>query len=214
MTDTISNWNDSKLLVTHPAQFFGAIKGQGIHFRPFLIFLLVALIGGIILVAFGASLPSVDQSALPTGILSDVLSTLTLPVSPLVILAILLGILIVIFSVLFVLLSFIGAAITHIFVLLFGGKGGYTDTFNVFTYSALPSTILTFVPVVGLFSGFYSLYLQVVGLSEVHEMGRGKATLVVVIPIVLTIALFAYFLWLYLIPVIRQYSRPFIGPIG
>jgi hypothetical protein len=110
---------------------------------------------------------------------------------------------------------FVGAGLIHLFVLLFGSKG-YSRTFAVVAYStaigvvgavisvALAALLLPFITttpgmvagiilLVGLLLGLglvgYTLYVQIIGIKEFHDLSRGRAAAAVLLPIVLLIIL-------------------------
>jgi hypothetical protein len=83
---------------------------------------------------------------------------------------------------------YIGAAITHLFVLMFGGKEGYKETFKVVAYSIAPN-IFSFVPIVNWFVGIYILVLQVIGIHRRQKLSIGKSVAVVLLPVVIIFAI-------------------------
>ncbi len=79
----------------------------------------------------------------------------------------------------------------------FGGTGNYTDSFNACAYSAIPGRILMVIPIIGFLAFIYSIVLAVIGVSEYHNISKGKATAVVLIPIGVIIAIFVLLaIWL------------------
>lgn len=91
---------------------------------------------------------------------------------------------------------FISALVIHLFVMVFGGKGSFSGTFNVVAYSMAPYVLLSILPVVGLFAMFFTAFLLVVGLMKVHSMNGFKAVFSVLIPLVIfMIAFIMFVLW-------------------
>jgi hypothetical protein len=77
--------------------------------------------------------------------------------------------------------SFIGAGILHLIAQqFFEGKGGYEGVYRVVAYAGVVS-LLTWIPVVGLFAGLYGLYIQIVGLEKIHQITAGQAVVTVLI---------------------------------
>jgi hypothetical protein len=70
---------------------------------------------------------------------------------------------------------FIYSGLTHAFVKMFRGTGSYVDTFNALAYSSAPSMLVSWIPFIGGICGIYSIFLSVFGLSEYHELSKGKA---------------------------------------
>lgn len=81
---------------------------------------------------------------------------------------------------------FIWSGIVHLLLLLFGGaRRDFEATFRVVAYSesALLFQIVPFCG--GLIALVYSLILNIIGLSEVHGIGKGKAAAAVLVPLLL-----------------------------
>jgi hypothetical protein len=81
---------------------------------------------------------------------------------------------------------FIGAGLFHLMLLAFGGATrGFEATFRVAAFSQAAS-IFNVVPGCGGLIGLvYTLVLLVIGLSEAHQISRGKAAAAVLVPFVL-----------------------------
>lgn len=77
----------------------------------------------------------------------------------------------------------IGAGIIHLLVILIVGSGnsGFVSTFRVGAYASVTS-LVSWIPIIGLIASLYGLYLAIVGIREVHTTTTGKAALVVLIP--------------------------------
>lgn len=81
---------------------------------------------------------------------------------------------------------FISSAILHVLLLLFGGAPrGFEATFRVRCYAEAAS-VIRLIPFCGTAIFFiYVLILVIVGLSEAHRIGRGRAAAAVLVPLVL-----------------------------
>jgi len=81
---------------------------------------------------------------------------------------------------------FIAAGILHLVLMLLGGaRREFEATFRVVSF-AQATSILLLVPFCGQFIAFvWCLVLYVLGLAEVHQIGHGKATAAVLLPVVL-----------------------------
>lgn len=77
---------------------------------------------------------------------------------------------------------YVGVGILHLFVLIFGGKKGYVETFKVVAYSISPN-IFGMIPFVNYLAMAYALVLQVIGIKERQQLNWGKSTAVVLIPV-------------------------------
>ena len=91
-------------------------------------------------------------------------------------------------------LLYVGAGIIHLFVLLFGGKEGFHETFKVYCYSIAP-TLFSFIPVVNYVVAIYSIILQIIGIHKRQKLSIGKSIGAVLIP---TAILFSLLWKLYL----------------
>lgn len=159
-----------KKVLTSPTEFFEKVKGEegiGEAFKYYIIFSLIYNIIFGLLVNFGLSGIPIEQMG-PFRALG-----LALPIA---------------FFIISLISLFIGTAILHAFAKIFGGKGDYSETFKAVVYGATPSLLLGWVPFIGLILVFYSLYLQIKGISMLHQVSMGRAFLIVfLIPIIIGI---------------------------
>ena len=87
------------------------------------------------------------------------------------------------------LMSFVGAAILHVWILIFGGKENYTETYKLYVYSRTPSYVFAWIPFIGFFIWIWSLVLLIKGTQTMHKISRLRAILMYAIPIVVIIIL-------------------------
>jgi hypothetical protein len=158
--------NTVRNVVTAPADFFRGIRREGDFVNP-LIFAIIcyevsAILGGLL------SLVGVSGSR---GIGSFLIGIVLAPIGAAIAL-------------------FIGAGILHLLVMLIIGSrnAGFEGTFRVGAYSAVTS-LVSWIPIIGLIASLYGIYLAIVGMREVHNTTTGKAALVVLIPAVVVILL-------------------------
>jgi hypothetical protein len=94
-------------------------------------------------------------------------------------------------ALLFVLLSiliFLSVGITHIYLKLFGAKTTYTKTFQLQVYALTPYYILSWIPVIGIFSYIWALILLIIGSQKTHNLSLTKAIIAfLVIPAIIGI---------------------------
>ncbi|MBI4149943.1 YIP1 family protein [Candidatus Woesearchaeota archaeon] len=99
---------------------------------------------------------------------------------------------ILIMPIIMVLLSFVAVGILHLLALLFGGKATYGELYNIMAHSAILNWVLV-VPFLGmplaLLAGLWRMVVAVVALETVHQLSRGKAIAVVLIPVLVVIVL-------------------------
>lgn len=77
---------------------------------------------------------------------------------------------------------FVGAALIHIFVYLFGGRG-YQGTFEALSYATAVSAFFGWIPFINILAGLYTIYVQARGIENFHEMSFGKALAAVLLPV-------------------------------
>lgn len=73
--------------------------------------------------------------------------------------------------------------------------GGATESMNATTRcvsyiyaGSWPIAIVSIIPIVNIFIGFYVIALYVIGLSQVHETSKGKVLLAMLMPVLILIA--------------------------
>jgi len=113
---------------------------------------------------------------------------------------------------------FISAAIVHLFVMLFKGKGGYAQTFKVIAYAAVPAALINMF-ITFLFNTFdgtidnlliipqfiiflYVIVLEIKGLRIIQKLTTLHAFLSIIIPIAIVVVIIGYLL-----------NTPFIGDL-
>lgn len=98
-------------------------------------------------------------------------------------------------------LIFVYAGILHVWILIFGGKAGYAKTLQLLVYSATPSYLFGWIPLVGVIASICSLVFLIIGTQEVHGISKLKSILMYVMPVVILLISFVllfFGLWLLL----------------
>ena len=90
---------------------------------------------------------------------------------------------------LLLIISFIGVAIIHIFAILLKCNGKYRDTYKAVMYGLTPQMLLGWIPIVSLITILYSLYLQIKGMSILHDVSMGRAFVVIIAPGIVILAI-------------------------
>lgn len=85
---------------------------------------------------------------------------------------------------------FVGAGITHVVLLMFGGaRHGYTTTVRVFSYAYSPMAF-SVVPFLGALVGsVWMVVLCIIGVREAHGTDGWKAAVAVLLPVILAMGL-------------------------
>jgi hypothetical protein len=80
---------------------------------------------------------------------------------------------------------FIWSGIVHVFLMMVGGgQNGFATTLRVTCYSQTAG-IAVLIPVAGgLIQPLWFLIMQIIGLSQAHRVGGGKAAFAVIVPLV------------------------------
>jgi hypothetical protein len=100
---------------------------------------------------------------------------------------------IVIAPVFLVVAVFFGTALTHVCLMIVGGaKRPFEATFRVYSYVLGAVALFNLIPCCGWCVGFvWGIVAEIIGLAEVHQIGRGRAAVAVLLPILLCCGLLA-----------------------
>jgi len=89
---------------------------------------------------------------------------------------------------------FIGAAITHIFILFFDGTGGYRETVRTACYSMVPTLVIGWTIIGAFITPYWGMAIQVFALHDLHGISKLQAVLAVFIPVVVFVV--GYYLFI------------------
>jgi len=89
---------------------------------------------------------------------------------------------------------FLGAAITHIFILFFNGTGGYLETVRAACYSMVPTLLIGWTIIGAFITPYWGMAIQVFALHEFHGISKLKAVLAVFIPVVVFVVFYYLFI--------------------
>jgi hypothetical protein len=177
-----------------PAETFKATKGDslGSAFQYYTILLVIwAILAAIVLeivgyIAFQDALIRIGNSGILGMILAKALANFgayVATVSLFTVYALFLVSLVGIFIVGF---------LWHVFVLLFaGGNRDIVPTIKTTMYASTPFFLLGWIPVVAIIGWIWYLVLLILGIKETQDTTMGQAILIVVVPLVLLLILFA-----------------------
>ncbi|MFH1888743.1 MAG: Yip1 family protein [Candidatus Omnitrophota bacterium] len=143
-----------KQVLFRPGRFFADLEVEKSFFPPLLFAWILSFIGMVFITLFGllskkgVTLPQAVVALILTPILAVILPTAAL---------------------------FIGTGAMHLFVMLFGGKGGFKGTFNVLAYQSAVS-VFSAVPFVGmLIAWVWGIVIGVSGFKHVHKFSTARA---------------------------------------
>lgn len=176
LQDPVNSFVDTvRRVALDPAGFFRGIPKRGDFVSPLVFAIVCAVINGVLggilgflisLVSYGD--PDFGVGAALAGLIGSIILTPVFTVIGL----------------------FIGAGIFHLLTLLFvrPANAGFEATFRVVAYTSVTQLVtwLAAIPFLGiliaLVAAVYTIYLNVVGIREVHATTTGRAALIVLIP--------------------------------
>lgn len=181
-----------KQLLTEPSHFFEAAaheKGIGPALRTYVALSPLYLIAFFLIRQATRLLPLSQRllwlSASPTYVFQELSRT-----APLVVLPPLVAFFTFLFSYLLILpLIFVVAGLWHAWILIWGGKGTYADSFRVYVYGRVPRLLVGWIPIVGAFIWMYDAVLYISALQKLHNVSRTQAILILVLPTLVQVAL-------------------------
>lgn len=171
---TLDFWDKIKYIFSNPRFFFDNIRTEPGIKNSLIMYSIVGLF--MTSISFLYSFLSDNFGAGILGTMSDIFG---LPFIALGIAFFIIGIIV----------TFVYAGMIHIVVFAFKGRGKYSDTYNVYAYSSVPSLILSVIPVVGTLTYIYSFVLTIIGISRIHNISTGKSILACIWPILLLLGI-------------------------
>ena len=176
-SDPLSSFVDVlRRLVLHPVLFFASIPRRDGLRNPFLFALICIVVGAVLngvveLTGVQSSAQSSEGLLGPLGLRSQSF----VGVVAAIVFRVIIGVIVLP----------VVAGIYQLLVRIAVGSenAGFEATFRVVAYTSVLN-LVGWIPIIGLLLSLYSLYLQVVGLREVHETTTGRAILVLVLLVV------------------------------
>ena len=95
--------------------------------------------------------------------------------------------------------TFLYTIISHVTLKIMKGRGSFTDSYNVVTYSLIPALLLSLIPFIGILAYAYSILLMTIGLSYNHNISKGKAVISALMPFILLFLLVVFFIGLVIV---------------
>jgi hypothetical protein len=163
------------LVLTKPDLAFRTMKTEGGLAEPLIYALIGGCVGGIVSLLLSLGLQSMGLFA---GQRDTFAALAGVGVGSIA--------LIILVPVLFVIGLFIGAAIVHLCLMIVGGANkSFETTFRVLAFSHGSTGPLQIIPVCGgLIAGVWALIVNCIGLARAHETSTGRATLAVLLPVI------------------------------
>jgi hypothetical protein len=163
------------MVLTKPDQAFRTMKTEGGLAEPLIYALIGGCVGGIVSLLLSLGLQSMGLFA---GQRDTFAALAGIGVGSIA--------LIVLVPVFIVIVLFIGAAIVHLCLMIVGGANkSFETTFRVLAFSHGSTGPLQIIPVCGgLIAGVWALIVNCIGLARAHETSTGRATLAVLLPVI------------------------------
>lgn len=180
----MNRWEDSqgfseyfqalKEVLLEPAKFFSTVDPTGNLNRPLIFALISSVIGGAATLLWGLFLAMIQlvtamssQQEIMTNAVVNAATGFMTPVIA-------------------IMAAFIGAAITHVCLLLFGsGASGYLGTVRAQLYS-IGTYVLMLIPLCGSFvAGIWAIVIYIIGLIVLHKTDTWRVIAAVFLPMIL-----------------------------
>ena len=91
----------------------------------------------------------------------------------------------------FLMIAILGAAI-HLFVILFGGTGGISQTYKAVIYASTPWLLFGWIPVVCIITWFWAAGLTIIGIRDLHALSPLRSAVAVLVPVLIVFGMTAF----------------------
>lgn len=163
-----------RLVLLEPKAAFGAMRQTGGLGAPLFFFVLIGTVGGVAGIFYQAVFNSVESGASPEQQAVAAMLTSTVAI----------GLTIMLLPIFLAGLAFLSAGLVHLALIILGGaKRPFEATFRVACYAGGATAVLQLLPICGaIVASVWNLICMVIGLSEVHGIGKGRAAVAVLLP--------------------------------
>jgi len=163
-----------RLVLLEPKAAFTAMKPTGGLGAPLFFFVLLATIGGVAGIFYQTVYSSLESGASAEEKAVAAMFTSTLAI----------GMTIMLLPIFLAALAFISAGLVHLALIIVGGaKRPFEATFRVACYAGGATAVLQLLPMCGtIAASIWNFVCMVIGLSEVHGIGKGRAVVAVLLP--------------------------------
>ncbi|MBW3011315.1 YIP1 family protein [Candidatus Woesearchaeota archaeon] len=177
-----------KSVLTEPSRFFSQIgkeKGIGPAFVYLLVLTIISSILAYIVMIFTGNLSAkIMYTMMGAGELAAMADPTLIYGSGMLFFLFIIGIIAALVG------SFVVAAILHVWILIFGGKNTYVETYKLYVYKSTPSLLLGWIPLLNMLTWIWGLVLLIIGTMKVHNISKKRAILMYVIPLIVLLAFF------------------------
>ena len=163
-----------RLVLLEPSKAFTAMRPTGGLAAPLFFFVLTGTVGGLAGIIYQMVLNSVQAAGTPEqqAVVAMFASTAVV------------GMTIMFLPIFFAAIAFVSAGLVHLALMIVGGANRpFEATFRVVCYAGGASAVLQLLPVCGgLVSSVWNFVLMILGLAQVHGIGKGRAAVAVLLP--------------------------------
>ena len=163
-----------RVVLLEPKAAFAAMKQTGGLGAPLFFFVLIGTVGGVAGIFYQAVYNSVESGASPEQQAVAAMLTSTVAI----------GLTIMLLPIFLTGLAFVSAGLVHLALIIVGGaKRPFEATFRVACYAGGATAVLQLLPIFGtIVASVWNFACMVIGLSEVHNIGKGRAAVAVLLP--------------------------------
>ena len=167
-----------RAVLLEPSATFSSMRPFGGFWGPLMFALIVGMVGVVASVFYQVAWTSLGM--LPQGDKEAAAATAILGSGFAMI------IVVVFMPVLLTAGMFISSGLVHLALMIVGGaRKPFESTFRVICYAAGATSVLQLLPIIGAtLASIWALVAEIIGLSEVHGIGKGKATIAVLLPVI------------------------------
>lgn len=163
-----------RLVLLEPKAAFATMKQTGGLGAPLFYFVLLATLGGAAGVFYQSVYSSLESGATPEQQAVAAMFTSTATI----------GMTIMLLPIFLAAFAFVSAGLVHLGLMVVGGaRRPFEATFRVACYAGGSTAVLQLLPMCGTIAcSIWNFICMVIGLSEVHGISKGRATLAVLLP--------------------------------
>jgi len=169
-------WETILMILTKPNEAFGVMRREGNFVDPLLYVVLMGTAAAVVSFFYSFILNSFGMMS--GGDRQGVAALFGFGAGSVVML--------ILMPVILIIGMFVGAAITHVCLMIVGGANqSYETTLRVLSYSSGSANILQLLPVCGgMVAGIYTVVLNCIGLARAHQTDTWRAVVAVLLPVV------------------------------
>jgi hypothetical protein len=166
-----------RTILLEPGKSFASMRQTGGLGAPLFFYVIVGTICGLVGVFYQVVFTSMQSAeSVPENAVAAFVGT-TLGI----------GLVIMLLPIFLVAAAFVSSSITHLALMIVGGaRRPFEATFRVVCYANGSTSVLQLLPVCGgILASVWGLVLMIIGLSRVHGIGKGRAAVAVLLPMII-----------------------------